>query len=139
MTRTPHRLALAALAPAALALGLVTAGPAAAFLAQNHQQVHGDASGFTVRYFPGAKMADYWCAAGDFAISQLHVPPTTHLWRTTEERPRQAGGIGFSLQQAETSGRTGLIQIGGNDGSLSAAGAQAMCEITNKVRPGDND
>lgn len=57
------------------------AAPAHAFTAQNGLVVEPDANGFAVPWRGMAGPADFWCAAGDYAIRALHMNPTEVVYR----------------------------------------------------------
>lgn len=88
---------------------------------------------FEVISRPGTSAADYWCSAGDFAISQLRSSATQRLyiWRAigpSESRPGVAS-VQFSYSApdgANTSPGYSLSvkQAGDN---LTAAAAQQYC------------
>lgn len=124
----------AALVIAALAGGMP--GTAGAWPAQNGLSVDGSGESFTVDYRPGSRTSDYWCAAGDFVIGHLGLRPDTRVFRLTPERARPGQDLRFSVTQAGGAG-TGLVVIGRDDGSLSAATAQQLCE--NRRRIGNRD
>ena len=60
------------------------AAPAHAFTAQNGLVVEPDANGFAVPWRGMAGPADFWCAAGDYAIrGGLSCPASqARFWRT---------------------------------------------------------
>ena len=122
MARTAFITALVA------TLAFSAALPAVAHLSPKGQIVRGDGTEFTVRYKPGLRLSDYWCAAGDFVIRELHALPNAPIWRVSAERPRPGGGMTFSLSPAQAVGYTGLAVIGNQDGALSAGLADQMCE-----------
>jgi len=118
----------------ALPLALSAAFPAAAHLSPKGQIVRGDATEFTVNYKPGLRLSDYWCAAGDFVLRDLHVLPNARIWRVSADRPRPGGGMTFSLSPERAVGFTGLAVIGNEDGALSAGLADQMCEVRRRSR-----
>lgn len=112
-------------------LPLVTllATPAFAFQARNDAQVTGTADRIVVASRPGLSSPESWCAAGDFVIRALGLPGSTPVYRLTPP-PRRAGEtVEFSLSPEGASERTGLLQLGQSDASLSAAHAQALCRV----------
>lgn len=112
-----------------LLVALVPASPAAAFQARNDAHVTGTAERIVVASRPGLSAAESWCAAGDFVIRALGLPGTTPVYRLSPP-PRRAGeAVEFSLSPEGASERTGLLQIGPRDASLSAAHAQALCLV----------
>lgn len=105
------------------------ASPAMAFQARNDAQVTGTAAEIVVASRPGLSSAESWCAGGDFVIRALGQPASTPLYRITPP-PRRAGeAVIFSLSPEGAADRTGLLQIGAPDASLSAAHAQALCRV----------
>lgn len=105
----------------------ITPGTAFAFIAQNGLTVRptGEAT-FTVPFRGSPAVRDYWCAAGDYVMRDLHLPHNTRIYRTTP-KPRKAGqGIDFSLS-SEGAQPSGLLRIGKDEG-LSAAFARHFCE-----------
>jgi hypothetical protein len=120
------RPALAALAVLALAV------PADAYVAENRLVVEPTGpSSFTVPYRGLAGASDFWCAAGDYVIASLGLPPTTRIWRTSAPPRRSGQGISFALTP-EGAAETGLAILGGN--SLTAAHAEALCHPPGPLR-----
>lgn len=116
------RLTLSALAVA------LAATPASAYLAKNDKIVRDiDGVRFEVLQRGGLGASEAWCAAGDYALRFLGLPPTTRIWRISPPPRRQGEGITFALTSEGTAGRTGLVQLAGDDGSLSAAHAEQLC------------
>jgi len=71
---------------------------------------------------------DFWCAAGDYVIRGLGLPPSTRVYRTSAP-PRHAGeGVDFSLSDAKATD-SGLTRFGAKDKGMSAAAAQNFCQI----------
>ncbi|MEI4486774.1 hypothetical protein V8J36_11290 [Frigidibacter sp. MR17.14] len=122
--------------PAALAAACA-ATPLLAWPASNTLRVNGTAQDFTVAYRPSNIVGDYWCAAADFAIGKLRLSPTTTIYRTTASSPRAIGHMGFSIDPAKSSGETGIVTIGRQDGGFSAAHAQSMCQGPRTIFPDD--
>jgi hypothetical protein len=113
--------------PFLIALAVLAAGPAQAYLAQNDLRVQGQGDRFEVLAAPGMGPSRAWCAAGDYAVVVLGLPSTTPLWRISEP-PRKAGeGIVFSLSPAGAASSSGLFQFGENDATLTAGAARALC------------
>jgi hypothetical protein len=112
---------------------LLLATPAGAFTAQNGLVVTAEAGdAFTVPWRGKSGAADFWCAAGDYAIRKLGLAPTATIWRASEP-PRRAGeGIRFTLRADQAASSTGLIILGAEGAGLSAASAQALCELRRK-------
>ncbi len=109
---------------------LAFAAPAHAFLAANDLVVRpAGGSDFTVPYRGKSGASDFWCAAGDYVIRDLHLPPNTHIWRTSEPPRRSGEGIDFSLSPDRAASNSGLALFGGDGRSLTAAHAQSFCDI----------
>ena len=117
----------------ALLAALLLATPAGAFTAQNGFIVNAEgADAFTVPWRGKSGAADFWCAAGDYAIRRLHLAPTTMVWRASEP-PRRAGEpIAFTLRADQAASSTGLVVLGAEGAGLSAAGAQSLCDFRRK-------
>lgn len=117
----------------ATALGGIAA-PAFAFMTQNNQQIGEIGDGqFEVKASPGQGPSVSWCAAGDYVIQGMGLPGTTRIWRVTPPPRRTAEGVGFALNP-EGAVSSGLILFGAaDDGSLSAASAQALCWGLNDI------
>jgi hypothetical protein len=105
------------------------ASPAMAFQARNDAQVTGTAAEIVVASRPGLSSAESWCAAGDFVIRALGQPASTPLYHITPPPRRASEAVIFSLSPEGAADRTGLLQIGARDASLSAAHAQALCRV----------
>lgn len=111
------------LALACFAVLVPTAAPA--WLAENGLVVRESPGGFEVPYRGLSGAADFWCAAGDYVVRELGLPPDTRIFRTSSP-PRRAGeGIRFSLS-AEGAKRPGLVLLSRRRG-VSAAHARALC------------
>lgn len=110
-----------------LAISVLAATPAFAFVAENDLLVHATGEGrFEVPYRGLSGASRFWCAAGDYVIAELEHPVTTKIYRTSSP-PRRAGkGVSFSLS-SEGATRTGLFVLG-NPRGISASFARAMCE-----------
>ncbi|OYX41938.1 MAG: hypothetical protein B7Z02_13705 [Rhodobacterales bacterium 32-67-9] len=120
---------------AALLLALALATPVSAFTAQNGLivQPEGQAS-FTVPWRGKAGPADFWCAAGDYAVRKLHLSPTARIYRASEPPRRSGEPIRFTLRADEAARRTGLAVIGARGAGLSVGHAQSLCEIVRTPR-----
>lgn len=114
----------------ALLAALLLATPAGAFTAQNGLIVNAEgADAFTVPWRGKSGAADFWCAAGDYAIRVLHLAPTDRIYRASEP-PRRAGEeVVFSVRPEDSAGSTGLLLLWGKGGGLSVGSAQALCEF----------
>lgn len=117
---------LRALATASLMAGLAL--PAQAFMATNDLIVEPASEGnFHVPYRGLNGASDFWCAAGDYVIRGLDLPPDTRIFRLSSP-PRRAGqGVTFGLSP-EGARNTGLF-IFGDRRSVSAAHARQLCEV----------
>lgn len=115
-----------AIKPIAIALMFIP-GAASAFFAQNGLVVRGTGEGsFTVPYQGTPAIRDFWCAAGDYVIRDLHLPHNTRIYRMTP-KPRKSGqGIEFSLSSIGAQ-PSGLLRFGKDEG-LAAAAARHFCE-----------
>lgn len=114
------------LAALALAAGLFVS-PAQAWIAQNGlivQQVN--ATDFFVPYRGRPAATSFWCAAGDFVIRRLDLPPGTRLFRLSPPPRRSGQGIMFSLS-AEGAQDRGVQVWGSKDAGMSASLAQTYC------------
>ena len=110
----------------ALAIALLMATPASAFMAQNDLVVRGTGStSFEVPYRGLSGASDFWCAAGDYVIRELNLPVTTKIYRTSSPPRRSGQGMTFSLS-SENAKRTGLILFGKSRG-VSASFAREQC------------
>ncbi len=110
----------------ALAAGTASAGD---FLALNGLRV-APAGGqeFHVAFGGLTGNDDFWCAAGDFVLRGLGLPPSTRIYRTSPP-PRHAGeGVDFSLSDARAAD-SGFTRFGARDKGLSAAAAQHYCPL----------
>lgn len=110
------------------ALAAVAAMPAAAFTARNGvavDRIGGDR--FVVNYSGRSGAPAFWCAAGDYAVRALGLPPATEIYRLSPP-PRGSGeGIVFGFDKRRAT-RTGLIRLAGGRG-VSAAHARFLCEL----------
>lgn len=106
---------------AALALGSLAAlaAPADAFNARNGMAVTDLGNGlFRVEYGARADDTDYWCAAGDYALRVLGAPTRARLYRASAPPRKRGQGITFTLDPAQSSGPTGITNLGGPKDSL---------------------
>lgn len=121
----------------ALVAVLATAAPASAFLADNGLIVEKSADGVIDVPFRGLSGAsDFWCAAGDYVIRRLHLPPATRIWRLSEPPRRSGEGIRFSLSPDGAATSSGLAKLPPGS-SLTAADAQDLCQQSRLLRFGD--
>ncbi|MFZ1725836.1 MAG: hypothetical protein WBO29_05860 [Albidovulum sp.] len=118
-----------------LLIAALLASPAAAFTAQNGLVVAPDRTGgFAVAYRGPSGASDFWCAAGDYAIRDLRLPPTRIIYRTTDAPRRSGAPMRFSLDATKAAEKTGIAQLGFDDAGFSAATAQSFCEFRRKAR-----
>ena len=104
-------------------MALPTAAPA--WLAQNGLVVEPGAGGFTVPYRGLSGARDFWCAAGDYVVRELGLPPDTKIFRTSSPPRRSGQGISFSLSP-ENAKKPGILLLSGGRG-VSAALAREFC------------
>ena len=111
----------------AAALIMACATPASAFIAENSLIVRSTGGGtFEVPYRGLSGPRDFWCAAGDYVIRELGLPPNTRVYRTSSP-PRRAGqGMTFSLSAANAK-KTGLVLLSRGRG-VTAGHARHLCE-----------
>ena len=111
-----------------LLLPILLASPAQAFTAANDLRVvaSGNAT-FSVPYGDNSAPTAFWCAAGDYVVRGLGQSPATRIYRTSPVPRRSGQGMDFTLVAGAGVGKTGLIRLGGDDGSITAANAQAFC------------
>ncbi|WP_375262914.1 hypothetical protein [Palleronia sp.] len=113
-----------------LALALGAATPAAAFIAQNGLIVAPTGSDtFHVPWTGRSGAPAYWCAADDYVVRKLHLPPPgTKIYRYDRPMRRQGEGIAFDLDPARAQ-PTGLLLLQGGPG-FSASFARTLCDET---------
>ena len=99
---------------------------APAWIAQNGLIVEERAGGFHVPYRGLSGARDFWCAAGDYVIRELNLPPDTLIYRTSSPPRRSGDGIRFSLRP-EGAKKPGLLLLSGKRG-VSAALAREFCQ-----------
>lgn len=86
-----------------------------------------DGNSFTVAFRAGARVSDYWCAAGRAA--QGRVPPSTRIYLTSQAGFPAGQSPSFSFVEPPGGGQpTGIATIG-NSTSLSASQAQSQCGL----------
>lgn len=120
---------------AALLLALGLAAPASAFTAQNGLIVQPDGpAAFTVPWRGRSGPADFWCAAGDYAVRKLHLSPAALVYRASEPPRRSGEAIRFTLHAEEAASSTGLAILGAKGAGLSVGHAQSFCEIKRRPR-----
>ena len=110
----------------ALIATLLLTGPAAAYTTRSGERVQAQGDGFQVLASPGQAASASWCAAGDYVLHALALPPQTRIWRVTPP-PRKAGaGVGFALSP-DGATETGLLLLAGGETGLTAAFAENLC------------
>lgn len=119
------------LRPLVFALCAAIASPAAAYISPSNNQVVEPRGGdrFVVPYRGASGARAFWCAAGEYVIYGLGLPPTTAIWRTSEPPRRSGEGIAFALTPENAASASGLLRISLRGPSLSAAGARSLCSI----------
>jgi len=112
-----------------LLAALLLATPAGAFTAQNGLIVTPeDPDAFFVPWRGKSGPADFWCAAGDYAVRALRLPVTTTIWRASEP-PRRAGeGVRFTLRADQAASSSGLALQWPKSAGMTAGHAQSFCE-----------
>jgi hypothetical protein len=114
-------------APIAALVALIAA-PASAYTAANSLHVlPSGAASFSVPYGGDSAPAAFWCAAGDYVTQVLGKPAETPIYRTSPV-PRHTGqGVDFSLDQAASTGNSGLFQFMPDNGAVTAGLARNFC------------
>ena len=109
-------------------VGILAAGPAQAFYAMNGFRIEAIGAD-QMQVYPrgGLTYMDGWCAAGDFAIALLNLPPATKIWLISEppRHARQTLVFSFSAEGAATI--NGLNVIGEAPVYLTAGAARSYC------------
>ncbi len=126
---------------ALLAIVLSLASPA---LALNYDRrltvTPGNGTDFTVNYRLGARVTDYWCAAGRYVLNDLGQPRKTRVYRASPEPQGRGEGIRFTLDRARSTGSTGITTFGGEqDGAMSAGVASSTYCYDIRVRRNGSD
>ena len=112
----------------AAAILAMTTLPANAFLATNKLLVRDTEGGtFEVPYRGLSGPSDFWCAAGDYVIRELNLPPDTRIYRTSSPPRRSGQGMTFSLS-SEGAKATGLAFFSRGRG-VTASHARQLCEV----------
>jgi hypothetical protein len=115
---------------ALLAALVLAAAPAAAYTTRQGERVEPQGDGqFQVLASPGQGATASWCAAGDYVLHRLGLPPETRIWRLSAP-PRGAGqGVTFGLSDTAAQS-SGLFDFGlnrGADRGLTAGFAENLC------------
>lgn len=106
------------------------AAPAFGFQAVNRLAVEPAGEGrFVVQPSAGQAAPESWCAAGDYAIRVLGVSPVTPLYRLSPPPRVKGGAVTFGLSSEGASEKSGILQLGGGTGALSAGAAQGLCNV----------
>lgn len=115
---------------ALLAALVLTAAPAAAYTTRLGERVETRGDGqFEVLASPGQGSPASWCAAGDYVLHRLGLPPETRIWRVSPPPRRMGQGVSFALSDTGAQG-SGLITLGFREdksGGLTAAFAENLC------------
>lgn len=106
------------------------AAPAGAYVTRWGERVEPRGEGqFEVLASPGQGAPRSWCAAGEYVVQRLGMSPSTPIWRLSPP-PRRAGeGVLFALSPEGAAEKTGLLMLDAGDGALTAAHAQALCDL----------
>lgn len=105
----------------------LTAAPAQAYIASNGLLVQPvNATDFFVPYRGRPASSSFWCAAGDYTVRRLGLPPGTRIFRLSAPPRRGGDGILFSLS-AEGAQDRGVQVWGSKDAGMSASLAQTYC------------
>jgi hypothetical protein len=112
---------------------VLLSSPAHAFLADGGFIVSDLGNGqMEVKPRGGLSAPQAWCAVSDYAVRFLGMPTSTQIWRISEP-PRKAGkSIVFSFSPEGAATKTGLVIVGADDGSISAALGRSLC-VDNRV------
>jgi hypothetical protein len=111
----------------ALVAGGLSAAPAQAWIAQNGLLVQPvSATDFFVPFRGRPASTSFWCAAGDYVIRRLGMPPGTRVFRLSAPPRRSGEGILFSLSP-EGAQERGVQVWGSKDKGMSASLAQTYC------------
>lgn len=118
-----HRLGAMLVGVAALA-----AGPAQAYYAQNAFRIEA-IGGDQMQVYPrgGLTYMDGWCAAGDYAIALLNLPPATKIWLISEPPRRARESLVFSFSAEGAASTNGLNVMGEAPVYLTAGAARSYC------------
>lgn len=113
----------------ALVAAFLSASPAAAFTAQNGLVVQPEGpDAFHIPWRGKAGPADFWCAAGDYAVRALRLPVATMVFRASEPPRRSGEGVRFTLRAEQSATSSGLAFHWPGGGGITAGAAQALCE-----------
>ncbi len=105
----------------------LTVAPAQAYIASNGLLVQPvNATDFFVPFRGRPAASSFWCAAGDYAVRSLGLPPGTRIFRLSAPPRRSGDGILFSLNPEGAQDR-GVQVWGSKDAGMSASLAQTYC------------
>lgn len=103
-----------------------------AWLADNGLIVQGNGGAdFNIPFRGLSAASEFWCAAGDYVVEELHLPPDTLIFRTSSPPRRSGEGMSFSLSR-DGAKKTGLVLFSGRRG-VSAALARELCRNTVRI------
>lgn len=103
--------------------------PATAFTAQNGMEARQlNSTDIAVDFKNDRRDTQYWCAAGELAQQQMHLPVSTKMWRASPKPRKQGQGIVFTLDEAKKAEGAGLSQFGSGprDGAMPIGHAVAI-------------
>lgn len=113
-----------------LAALVLAAAPAAAYTTRLGERVEPQGEGqFQVLASAGQGAAASWCAAGDYVLHRLGLPPETRIWRLSAPPRRMGQGVTFALTDSGAQA-SGLISFGFKEGQqtgLTASFAENLC------------
>lgn len=109
-------------------IAILVVGPANAFIAQNGLIVEATDDGFIVPWRGRSGASEFWCAAGDYAIRVLHLPPTDIIYRASPTKRNPGDGVAFTLDPAKAVEKTGLLILNEKIGGITAGFALHKCE-----------
>ena len=75
----------------------------------------------------GLSASEAFCTAGGFAQARLGLGPTDRIWRVTPVPRRSGQPMVFSTRAQDSAGRSGLVLLGPDDGSITVGFAQSLC------------
>lgn len=124
---------------ALLAALVLSAAPAVAYTTRQGERVAplGDGQ-FQVLASPGQAASASWCAAGDYVLHRLGLPPDTRIWRLSAPPRRSGQGVTFALTDSGAQ-PSGLISFGFKEDQktgLTAAFAENLCFALGPIRAG---
>ena len=113
------------------AVGAMLAGPAQAYYAINAFRIEA-IGGDRMQVYPrgGLTYWDGWCAAGDYAIALLNLPPATPIWLISEPPRHARESLVFSFSADGAASTNGLNVIGEAPLYQTAGAARAYCRAS---------